>query len=164
MAGGEFDLPTDFPSNRLDPLTTMSPFNFVGGLEMTINSSRFFGSAVALSPNWVLTAGHNVDTNDDGQPDPGLTADDCSTLLGSAYRHSPCVSVLPVGTYPSTKWVRHTNRALYSVQVDNRTGQLIVMGAVDNLVKGQAGQGVQCLNLMAGLEATTGLPLLPFYP
>jgi hypothetical protein len=74
MAGGEFDLPTDFPSNRLDPLTTMSPFNFVGGLEMTINSSRFFGSAVALSPNWVLTAGHNVDTNDDGQPDPGLTA------------------------------------------------------------------------------------------
>ncbi|MFM7753119.1 MAG: N-acetyl-gamma-glutamyl-phosphate reductase [Cyanobium sp.] len=96
--------------------------------------------------------------------DPGLTAEDCSTLLCSAYRQSPCVEVLPVGTYPSTKWVRQTNRALYSVQVDPRTGQLIVMGAVDNLVKGQAGQGVQCLNLMAGLEATTGLPLLPFYP
>ena len=96
--------------------------------------------------------------------DPGLTAEDCTTVLRSAYRHSPCVEVLPVGTYPSTKWVRHTNRALLSVQVDSRTGQLIVMGAVDNLVKGQAGQGVQCLNLMAGLEATTGLPLLPFYP
>jgi N-acetyl-gamma-glutamyl-phosphate reductase len=96
--------------------------------------------------------------------DPGLTAEDCTTVLRSAYRHSPCVSVLPVGTYPSTKWVRQTNRALYSVQVDPRTGQLIVMGAVDNLVKGQAGQGVQCLNLMAGLESTTGLPLLPFYP
>jgi N-acetyl-gamma-glutamyl-phosphate reductase len=41
---------------------------------------------------------------------------------------------------------------------------LIVMSAIDNLVKGQAGQGVQCLNLMAGLEATAGLPLLPFYP
>jgi len=96
--------------------------------------------------------------------DPGLTAEDCSTLLAAAYRHNPGVAVLPVGTYPSTKWVRQTNRCLLSVQVDRRTGQLIVMSAIDNLVKGQAGQGVQCLNLMAGLEAGTGLPLLPFYP
>ena len=96
--------------------------------------------------------------------DPGLTAEDCATLLASAYRQAPCVEVLPVGTYPSTKWVRQTNRALLSVQVDPRTGQLIVMGAIDNLLKGQAGQGVQCLNLMAGFEPTLGLPLLPFYP
>jgi N-acetyl-gamma-glutamyl-phosphate reductase len=96
--------------------------------------------------------------------DPGLTADDCTTLLEAAYRNSPSVDVLPVGTYPSTKWVRHTNRALLSVQVDRRTGQLIVMSAIDNLIKGQAGQGVQCLNLMAGLPASTGLPLVPFYP
>ena len=96
--------------------------------------------------------------------DPGLTAEDCTTLLEVAYRQSSTVSVLPVGTYPSTKWVRQTNRALLSVQVDQRTGQLIVMSAIDNLVKGQAGQGVQCLNLMAGLEASLGLPLLPFYP
>jgi N-acetyl-gamma-glutamyl-phosphate reductase len=96
--------------------------------------------------------------------DPGLTADDCSTLLKAAYRHSSCVEVLPVGTYPATKWVKGTNRALLSVQVDRRTGQLIVMSAIDNLIKGQAGQGVQCLNLMAGLPQDTGLPLLPFYP
>jgi N-acetyl-gamma-glutamyl-phosphate reductase len=74
------------------------------------------------------------------------------------------VQVLPVGTYPSTKWVRNTNRALLSVQVDPRSSQLIVMSAIDNMVKGQAGQGVQCLNLIAGLPAETGLPLLPFYP
>jgi len=96
--------------------------------------------------------------------DPGLTADDCTTLVRAAYRQAPCVEVLPVGTYPSTKWVRQTNRALIAVQVDPRTGQLILMAAIDNLVKGQAGQGVQCLNLLAGLEATAGLPLLPFYP
>jgi N-acetyl-gamma-glutamyl-phosphate reductase len=96
--------------------------------------------------------------------DPGLAAADCSVLLGAAYRHSACVAVLPVGTYPATKWVRQTNRALLSVQVDQRSGQLIVMSAIDNLVKGQAGQGVQCLNLMAGLPAETGLPLTPFYP
>lgn len=96
--------------------------------------------------------------------DPGLTADDCTTLLKAAYRQSTCVEVLPVGTYPATKWVKGTNRCLLSVQVDRRTGQLIVMSAIDNLIKGQAGQGLQCLNLMAGFPADLGLPLLPFYP
>ena len=74
------------------------------------------------------------------------------------YRHHPCVSVLPVGTYPATKWARHTNRALVSVQVDTRTGQMILMSAIDNLIKGQAGQGVH------GLPPETGLPLQSFYP
>jgi N-acetyl-gamma-glutamyl-phosphate reductase len=96
--------------------------------------------------------------------DPGLAAEDCTTLLQVAYRDRACVQVLPVGTYPSTKWVRQTNRALISLQVDPRTGQLILMSAIDNLIKGQAGQAVQCLNLMAGLDGATGLPLLPFYP
>ncbi|QEY31706.1 N-acetyl-gamma-glutamyl-phosphate reductase [Synechococcus sp. RSCCF101] len=96
--------------------------------------------------------------------DPGLTAEDCSTVLSAAYRHSPCVSILPVGTYPSTKWVRQTNLAQLSVQVDQRTGQLVVISAIDNLIKGQAGQGLQCLNLMAGLDGPCGLPLAPFYP
>lgn len=96
--------------------------------------------------------------------DPGLTADDCTTVLEAVYRHHPCLTVLPVGTYPATKWARNTNRALLSVQVDTRTGQLVLMSAIDNLIKGQAGQGVQCLNLMAGLAPETGLPLKPFYP
>ncbi|KZR89635.1 N-acetyl-gamma-glutamyl-phosphate reductase [Synechococcus sp. MIT S9508] len=96
--------------------------------------------------------------------DPGLTAEDCTTVLKAVYRHHPCVRVLPVGTYPATKWAKHTNQALLSVQVDGRTGRLVLMSAVDNLMKGQAGQGVQCLNLMAGLPVSEGLPLAPFYP
>jgi N-acetyl-gamma-glutamyl-phosphate reductase len=96
--------------------------------------------------------------------DPGLTAEDCTTVLDSFYRHHPCVTVLPVGTYPATKWAKHTNRAFLSVQVDNRTGRLVLMSAVDNLMKGQAAQAIQCLNLMAGLPGETGLPLAPFYP
>lgn len=96
--------------------------------------------------------------------DPGLTAEDCTTVLDSFYRHHACVTVLPVGTYPATKWAKHTNRAFLSVQVDNRTGRLVLMSAVDNLMKGQAAQAIQCLNLMAGLPEATGLPLTPFYP
>ena len=54
LAGGEFDLPTDYPSNRLDPRTTDSPFNAVGALRIDNGSSTYSGSAIALSRNWVF--------------------------------------------------------------------------------------------------------------
>lgn len=96
--------------------------------------------------------------------DPGLTAEDCMTVLETVYRNNPNIGVLPVGTYPSTKWVRQTNKAILSVQVDSRTGRIVLMSALDNLIKGQAGQGIQNLNIMAGIAQETGLPLEPFYP
>ena len=86
--------------------------------------------------------------------DPGLTAEDCTTVLQAVYRHHPCIEVLPVGIYPATKWVRHTNKAMLSVQVDTRTGQLVLMSVIDNLVKGQAGQGVQCTSWRLNPEQT----------
>jgi|TARA_B110000967_G_scaffold35446_1_gene34483 hypothetical protein len=73
MAGGEFDLPVDRPSCRIDGLGSASSYNFVGGLGIDTGSSNYFGTGVALSPHWVLTAGHNVDFDDNGSADPGLT-------------------------------------------------------------------------------------------
>ncbi len=70
LAGGEFDLPADSPSSRLD---TNGLYSFTGALEISSGGSRYYGSATALSPNWVLTAGHNADLNDDGQVDAGLS-------------------------------------------------------------------------------------------
>ncbi|MCX6878154.1 MAG: trypsin-like serine protease [Verrucomicrobia bacterium] len=64
--GGETDLPADTPSSRLD---TAGEFAFVGSLAIAGGGGNYKGSAVALSPEWVLTAGHNVDLNDDGLPD-----------------------------------------------------------------------------------------------
>jgi hypothetical protein len=73
MAGGETALPADSPSKRLDPLGAASPFNAVGALAITSGGFSYKGSATAISPNWVLTAGHNLDLNDNGSPDAGLT-------------------------------------------------------------------------------------------
>ncbi|RKX38995.1 MAG: hypothetical protein DRP64_14840 [Verrucomicrobia bacterium] len=70
LAGGEFDLPSDSPSNRLD---TEGIYSFVGSLEIASGGYNYYGSASALSPHWVLTAGHNVDFNDNGQVDDGLS-------------------------------------------------------------------------------------------
>ncbi|MEC4895229.1 MAG: N-acetyl-gamma-glutamyl-phosphate reductase [Oscillatoria sp. PMC 1051.18] len=96
--------------------------------------------------------------------DPGLVRDDLLTIYSAFYRSSPVVKILPNGVYPQTKWAAGTNLCYIGVEVDPRTDRVIVISAIDNLVKGQSGQAVQCLNLMMGWEETLGLPQLAFYP
>ncbi len=96
--------------------------------------------------------------------DPGLVRDDILTIYSAFYRSSPFVKILPHGVYPQTKWAWGTNLCYIGIETDPRTDRVIVMSAIDNLVKGQAGQAVQCLNLMMGWEQTLGLPTLCFYP
>lgn len=96
--------------------------------------------------------------------DPGLVREDLLTIYTAFYRSSPFVKVLPSGIYPQTKWAAGTNLCYLSIEVDIRTDRVIVLSAIDNLVKGQAGQAVQCLNIMMGWEETLGLPQLSFYP
>ena len=96
--------------------------------------------------------------------DPGLVREDLITIYNAFYRSSPFVTILPNGVYPQTKWACGTNLAYIGIQVDSRTGRVIVLSAIDNLIKGQAGQAVQCLNLMMGWDEEMGLPKLAFYP
>jgi N-acetyl-gamma-glutamyl-phosphate reductase len=96
--------------------------------------------------------------------DPGLVREDLITIYSAFYRASPFIRVLPAGTYPQTKWACGTNLCYIGVEVDPRTGRVIVMSATDNLIKGQSGQAIQCLNIMMGWDETLGLPLLGFYP
>ena len=96
--------------------------------------------------------------------DPGLTAEDCKTVIEAFYKNQPFVDILPVGTYPATKWVRNTNKVMISVQVDKRNGRVVLMSVIDNLLKGQAGQAIQNLNIMHGLDSDIGLPKITYYP
>ena len=96
--------------------------------------------------------------------DPGLVRDDLLTIYRAFYRACPWVRILPSSTYPQTKWASGTNLCYIGIEVDPRTSRVIVMSAIDNLLKGQAGQAVQCLNLMMGWDETLGLPELSFYP
>ncbi|MBC8094207.1 MAG: PEP-CTERM sorting domain-containing protein [Akkermansiaceae bacterium] len=73
MAGGETGFPADSPANRLDAYGAASPFNAVGSLAISSGGFAYRGSATAISPNWILTAGHNLDLNDNGSPDTGLS-------------------------------------------------------------------------------------------
>ena len=83
-------------------------------------------------------------------------------VLGSAYADEPFVVVTP--TSPSTKATWGSNSAHLTARYDERTGWALVIAAIDNLVKGAAGQAVQCANLVLGLEETAGLTALGVYP
>ncbi|MFP5377675.1 MAG: N-acetyl-gamma-glutamyl-phosphate reductase [Acidimicrobiia bacterium] len=83
-------------------------------------------------------------------------------VLADFYAGEPFVTVGPDS--PSTKATAGSNRALLTARRDPRTGWVVVLCALDNLVKGASGQAVQCANLALGLPEATGLPLTGLYP
>lgn len=80
------------------------------------------------------------------------------------YGKEPFIRLLKRGECPETKWVEGSNFVDIGFVIDERTSRIIMMGALDNLVKGAAGQAVQNMNLLFGLPETEGLMLLPSFP
>ncbi|RXT04000.1 N-acetyl-gamma-glutamyl-phosphate reductase [Ammoniphilus sp. CFH 90114] len=85
-------------------------------------------------------------------------------LYQSAYEGKPFVRLRPQGSHPKTKEVYGSNYCDIALHVDKRTNRLIILSVIDNVVKGAAGQAIQNMNIMAGLEETTGLTFSPVYP
>ena len=80
------------------------------------------------------------------------------------YGKEKFVRVLEKDVCPETKWVEGSNYVDINFKIDPRTNRIIMMGAIDNLVKGAAGQAVQNMNLMFGLKESEGLELVPMFP
>ena len=91
-----------------------------------------------------------------------VSTDSLLAVLHEAYDDEPFVAV--VTEPPSTKATYGANTAHVTVRHDPRTGWVVALAVLDTLVKGAAGQAVQCANLLLGLEETTGLPLVGVYP
>ncbi len=87
---------------------------------------------------------------------------DPQELLAAAYADAPCVTVSD--RVPSTKAVLGSNAAHLTARADPRTGWVVSLCAIDNLVKGAAGQAIQCANLALGLPEAAGLPLVGLWP
>lgn len=85
-------------------------------------------------------------------------------VLKSRYAGEPFVHVLPPGEFPGTSQVRASNGCIMGIGVDPRTGWLVVISTIDNLVKGASGQAIQNMNLMFNLEERLGLEQLPVFP
>ena len=93
-----------------------------------------------------------------------ITEEEIRDLYRTYYKDETFVRVLGSNICPQTKWVEGSNYVDVNIKVDPRTDRIIMMGAMDNLVKGAAGQAVQNMNLLFGMEETEGLKLVPMFP
>ena len=92
------------------------------------------------------------------------TYEEIKAVYDKYYKEEKFIRVLEEGVCPETKWVEGSNYVDINFKIDPRTNRIIMMGAIDNLVKGAAGEAVQNMNLMFGLPESEGLELVPMFP
>lgn len=93
-----------------------------------------------------------------------ITSQELQALYEETYVNKPFVRVREFGSYPRTKDVYGSNFCDIALHLDQRTGRVIVVSVIDNVVKGAAGQAIQNMNTLFGLPETTGLQLTPVFP
>ncbi len=91
-----------------------------------------------------------------------VSSDDIINCFSSFYSGSPFIRICPEGKFPDTFHVHGTNYCDIGFKLDLRNNRVILISAIDNLVKGAAGQAVQNMNIMLGLDETKGLMNVPF--
>ena len=133
--------------------------------EMVQELSRLAGSEVRLTftPHLVpMSRGMLLTIY--AKPKAHVGPDELRASLQRYYEAEPFVHVLPEGTWPHSKWATGTNTCFIAIGADEATGRAILVSALDNLGKGYAGQMVQCLNLMMGVDESCGIALRAAYP
>jgi N-acetyl-gamma-glutamyl-phosphate reductase len=93
-----------------------------------------------------------------------VSYDDIKAVYEKYYGDETFIRLLNQGVCPETRWVEGSNFVDINYVVDPRTKRVVVMGAMDNLVKGAAGQAVQNMNLIMGLPENEGLMMPPMFP
>ena len=93
-----------------------------------------------------------------------ISYEEAKAIYDQYYENEYFVRVLEKDVCPETRWVEGSNFVDLNIKIDPRTKRVIMMGAMDNLVKGAAGQAVQNMNLLFGLEEQEGLRLVPMFP
>lgn len=127
--------------------------SYVSGQKVTLN---FTPHLIPMNRGILITAYAKVK--------PGTTKEQIRKVYEEAYKNEYFVRFLDDGVCPETKWVEGSNFVDVNVKLDERTGRVIMMGAMDNITKGAAGQAVQNMNLMFGLDEAEGLRLVPMVP
>jgi N-acetyl-gamma-glutamyl-phosphate reductase len=95
---------------------------------------------------------------------PGVTADQVQQAYEKYYGNEYFIRLLPQGELPETRWVEGSNYVDIGWKIDPRTNRIVILGALDNLVKGAAGQAVQNMNILFGLDEKTGIDFVPVFP
>jgi N-acetyl-gamma-glutamyl-phosphate reductase len=93
-----------------------------------------------------------------------ISEDEIRQMLIDKYKDEYFVKVLDKGVMPHTKWVYGSNFCHINVVLDEDTGNLVILSAIDNLVKGASGQAIQNMNILFGIEEKKGIENFPLFP
>ena len=131
--------------------------SYAAGKEMVIN---FTPHLVPMNRGILATEYASLNVKNGSLP----SKDDIRAAYEKYYKNEKFIRLLPDGVYPETRWVEGSNYVDIGFKIDERTKRVIMMGTIDNLVKGAAGQAVQNMNILFGLDEMTGLSLVPLFP
>ena len=135
---------------------------YAAGRDVVLN---FTPHLVPMNRGILVTAYAKLNQVKKADGSMGLPAyEEIKAAYDAHYGKEKFVRVLDKGVCPETKWVEGSNYVDVNFIIDERTGRIIMMGALDNLVKGAAGQAVQNMNLMFGIKESEGLELVPMFP
>ena len=126
---------------------------YASGEHVTLN---FTPHLVPMNRGILVTAYASLKKN--------VTYEEVKAVYDKYYEKERFVRVLPENVCPQTRWVEGSNYVDVNFKIDPRTNRIIMMGAMDNLVKGAAGQAVQNMNLLFGLDEAEGLYQAPIFP
>lgn len=127
--------------------------SYACGQEVMIN---FTPHLVPMNRGILVTAYANLNEN--------VTYEDVKAVYEKYYGSEYFIRLLDKDICPETRWVEGSNFVDIGFKIDERTGRIVMMGALDNLVKGAAGQAIQNMNIMFGLREDMGLKLAPVFP
>lgn len=131
---------------------------YAAGEEITIS---FTPHLVPMNRGILVTEYANLKKKADGTYP---TYEEVKAVYDAYYKDETFIRVLEKGECPETKWVEGSNFVDINFVIDERTGRIVMMGALDNLVKGAAGQAVQNMNILFGLPENEGLMMVPMFP
>lgn len=131
---------------------------YVAGKEIVVN---FTPHLVPMNRGILATEYATLNKKADGTLP---TYEEVKAVYDKYYKNEKFVRVLEKDICPETKWVEGSNYVDVNFKIDERTGRIVMMGALDNLVKGAAGQAVQNMNLLFGFDEAEGLNLVPMFP
>ncbi len=129
-------------------------------IEQTLSKGAGHLVKVTFVPH-LLPVNRGIESTIYARLQPGVSEEALRAAYEECYQNEYFVRLLPKGEVANIKTVKYSNYCDISLHVDERTSTLIVVSCIDNMVKGAAGQAVQNMNILLGLEETTGLTMIP---
>ena len=132
-------------------------------IEQTLSAVHGGAVTVSFTPH-LLPVNRGILSTCYAKLENPVSAKELLQQYAGRYADAPFVRIMPEGALPNVAFVKGSNYCDIGIVCDERTGRVIVVSAIDNLVKGAAGQALQNMNLMLGLDETAGLMIPPVFP